>query len=107
MKTFSQFIFEAQKKDEAEFGKHTGGLVPKKKRTPGQQHEYEKERRQNLGQRKIFDLMKKRIEEEGGSPYQQYKVKPQPKPSTPPEGWEDFKKKYLHGKIEKQPKSGQ
>lgn len=37
--------------------------------------------------------------EESGSPYQEYKGKPQPKPSAPPEGWEEFKKKYLHGKM--------
>ena len=33
--------------------------------------------------------------ESGGSPYQPYKAPQQPKPSTPPEGWDEFKKKYL------------
>jgi hypothetical protein len=33
--------------------------------------------------------------ESGGSPYQPYKAPPMPAPSTPPGGWEDFKKKYL------------
>jgi len=33
--------------------------------------------------------------ESGGSPYQPYKPQPQPKPSAPPEGFEEFKKKYL------------
>lgn len=33
--------------------------------------------------------------ESGGSPYQPYKAPPQPKPSEPPEGFEEFKKKYL------------
>jgi hypothetical protein len=36
--------------------------------------------------------------ESGGSPYQPYKPPAQPKPSTPPEGWDEFKKKYLPSK---------
>ena len=36
--------------------------------------------------------------ESGGSPYQPYKPQPQPKPSAPPEGFDEFKKKYLPSK---------
>ena len=59
---------------------------------------------QELRRKSMRDRMKKAaerlgIDEENGSPYQEYKGKPQPKPSTPPEGWEEFKKKYLRGKM--------
>jgi hypothetical protein len=39
----------AIKRDEVEIG-FTGGKIPKKKRSPANQHEFEKERRKNLGQ---------------------------------------------------------
>jgi len=38
-------------KDDTEIGKHTGGLVPAKKRSNKNQYEYEKERRENLKKR--------------------------------------------------------
>lgn len=37
----------------------------------------------------------------GGSPYQPYKTPPQPAPSAPPEGWDEFKKKYLPKQAKK------
>lgn len=44
-------MYTIREKDEVEIGKHTGGLVPAKKRTPAQQYEYEKERRKNLSKK--------------------------------------------------------
>jgi hypothetical protein len=44
---------------------------------------------------------KKKVENasDGGSPYREYKPKPQPKPSQPPEGFDAFRKKYLNKKM--------
>ena len=44
---------------------------------------------------------KKKVEDasDGGSPYREYKPKPQPKPSQPPEGFDAFRKKYLNKKM--------
>ena len=43
---------------------------------------------------------------EGGSPYREYKPKPQPKPSQPPEGFDAFRKKYLNKKDDKKIEEG-
>jgi len=110
MKTFKEFISEA--KDETEIG-ITGQPIPKKKMSAAKRYKFEKERRENLkkspgdppGDNQLIQALRNKAKKEGtfveenGSPYQEYKGKPQPKPSTPPEGWEEFKKKYLRGKM--------
>jgi len=117
MKTFREFISEA--KDETEIG-ITGQPIPKKKMSAAKRYEFEKKRRENLkkkpgetGDSKLIQALRDKAKKEGtfveenGSPYQEYKGKPQPKPSAPPEGWEEFKKKYLHGKMSEKKKPEQ
>lgn len=72
-----------REKDEVEIGSKTGGLVPKKKRSPAKQYEYEKERRANLkkkpgmtGDSPLIQALRKRAQSTGnyaeGKSYSQF-----------------------------------